>query len=347
LLFLAHRQIRAAFFLGIAAAAPVITYGVASVLHGGYWLPNSIALKGASPTAATHAPIVLLNRFESCLARAPYMGALLIAMLVLLAIPSIIRDKRASAMLGMVLGAALIHLTLADVGWAYRYEAYLIAAAITAIAFALGHMKISRDRWAAALMLLSAVAAVWLLSGRAIAAEHSIPQRSVAIYSQQIQMARFLSRFEEGASVAANDVGAINYYADINCLDLVGLGDRDVFRLRRQGIFTAPNIANLAASRGIQIAIVYDSWFRSGAMGQNSLLPSSWILVTRWRTPFGGYLGSDIVSFYAANPAEADKLEHDLGLFEPSLPPGIQIAGRGKFFPRPDSVLQIYPDVVN
>src|SRR6202042_2415569 len=108
-------------------AAPVGIYGVASVLHGDYWLPNSIALKGTSTTSVLHAPIELLRHFESCIVRAPHMGALLGAMIALLAVRGIAANTpagvRSRVMLDLVLGATMIHLALADVDWVYRYEA--------------------------------------------------------------------------------------------------------------------------------------------------------------------------------------------------------------------------------
>ena len=162
--------------------------------------------------------------------------------------------------------------------------------------------------------LVLAIVGSFTLAQRTVDAETTLPYRSTAVYSQQVQMARFLSRFEEGVSVAANDVGAINYYADIDCLDLVGLGDRDVFWLKRKGVYSTAALAKLAQDRKVQIAVVYDSWFSISPL--NSLsgppLPLSWIRVAQWRTPYGAYLGGDTVSFYATNPTEAAKLKSSL-----------------------------------
>lgn len=150
-------------------------------------------------------------------------------MVMLQTIPHVLADRRIRGTLEIVLGASLLHLFFADVGWGYRYEAYLIAAAIATIGCAIPDITISRDSWAIGTSLVFAVVGSWMLAQRTVGAEMTLPHMSTAVYSQQVQIARFLSRFEQGASVAANDVGAINYYANIDCLDLVGLGDRDVF----------------------------------------------------------------------------------------------------------------------
>ncbi len=53
-------------------------------------------------------------------------------------------------------------------------------------------------------------------------------------------MALFLKDFYAGNVVAANDMGAINYIADIRCLDLYGLASMEVADLKRAGGATTP-----------------------------------------------------------------------------------------------------------
>lgn len=107
LLFLVQKQMRAAVALGIAAVAPVATYGVFSVLHGGYWLANSIALKGFPAHTEARAPLELVGYFLSNLHSAPYMGMLLGVMVALLAVPGVVGDIRSRGVLGIVFGATL------------------------------------------------------------------------------------------------------------------------------------------------------------------------------------------------------------------------------------------------
>ena len=55
---------------------------------------------------------------------------------------------------------------------------------------------------------------------RGIASLGNIPQASKNIYEQQYQMGLFLETFYSSEKVAANDIGAIHFLADIQCLDL-------------------------------------------------------------------------------------------------------------------------------
>lgn len=203
----------------------------------------------------------------------------------------------------------------------------LVGAAIATLASAIPFVSASRDQWQVITCLGLAVFGAWTLAQRTVDTETMQPTRSKAVFSQQVQMARFLSEFEPGASVAANDIGAMNFYADIDCLDLVGQGDRDVFWMKRKRAYTTAALARLASTRGVKIALVYDSWFTVRPLYALSgpPLPPSWIRVERWCTAYGFCLGGDSVLFYAVNPSEAAKLKSSLDLFAPSLPPDVEV----------------------
>lgn len=325
LLYLLQRQIRDALMLGAAAATPVIVYGAISVWNGCYWLPHTIAMKGISGSAALHSPWALPLHFLSCLARAPHMIAVLGWTIAPLMSRNVRQNVRVRSLLLMVFGATMLHLALADVTWVYRYESYLIAASIAVVACSLPLLKIRRDWLAVTALLICGLAGFQMLSFRTVQAQGSLPYRSLAIFSQQVQMARFLGRYYQHSAVAANDIGAISYFANVDCLDLMGLGDKTVFWLAHQGVYSTRLISALATARHVKVAIVYDPWFTSGAVPVPSL-PASWTRVERWTTPYGFYLGGDTVSFYATDPSEVDGLKQSLAGYASSLPPDVRIA---------------------
>ena len=94
LLLMLERRVGAAFAVGAAAFVPVVGYGIISVMHGCDWLPHSIALKGISGKAASHSPVELLRHCATMLERAPYLGALLGIVAVLLMIGTVRADRR-------------------------------------------------------------------------------------------------------------------------------------------------------------------------------------------------------------------------------------------------------------
>jgi hypothetical protein len=113
--------------------------------------------------------------------------------------------------------------------------------------------------------------------------------------------------------VALNDIGAVNFLADIHCLDLWGLANAEVAAAKQNHTYQRRDIERLSQQTGVRIAIIYDSWFVNA-------LPPRWIRVGRWTVPDDVILGGDTVSFYAVNPAEAGHLSECLQDFSAELP---------------------------
>jgi hypothetical protein len=167
-------------------------------------------------------------------------------------------------------------------------------------------------------MLLLVILISSPLRVRAGKALRDTPQASHNIFEQQIQMADFLRQFYQGQVVAANDIGAIDFLADIRLVDLAGLGTRETARLKLKHIYGAPQIAAVAEQYQVQIALVYDSWFK---------IPPDWIKAGEWQIPDNVICGDSTVSFYAVNPSAALDLIERLQTFESQLPK--DVAQRG------------------
>ena len=135
------------------------------------------------------------------------------------------------------------------------------------------------------------------------------------IYEQQYQMGLFLQSYYQGQSVAANDIGAINFLADIKCVDLWGLANMDIARAKRDGSYGPKFIQEVAGSQKVKIAIVYDDWYiRYGG------LPESWAKVAEWTIQDNVVCGSDTASFYAVDPSQKDSLQQNLKTFSQAMP---------------------------
>lgn len=310
-----QKRWRWAILMSSLAWLPVIAYGAISLSKGWYWLPNSIAMKGASG-----------HRFFLRLLATSFGGPDLVAVLVALPITAYLvrSNRRVSLMLWTVFIAGCLHLSMANVGWVYRYEDYLLAAAVAASAVAFPTLqKAVRREPALALVLLVPTA---ILAGRSALATVQLPKYSHAVYLQQYQMAKFIHRYYDGSSIAANDIGAINFFNDLICVDLVGLANRDIFFAKRSNSYTTSVINSETRTAHISIAIVYDSWFsvKPTRFG-GPPLPRQWKRIARWKVPKTEGLGSDIVSFYAVKPEQAARLGRSLRNFSRSLPHGVEV----------------------
>lgn len=328
LILAAQRKWKPAFAIGLGAAIPVCSYAAFSLAHSGYWLPHSVALKGAQTRSESIAGTVwdLLQRARLNSVDGPWLVLLLIAVGAAFLSLAGRKRSRAAVPLALVLCAGCLHLCTAGVGRMSRYEDYLIGAGIIAVgcAFPAIVKQTAGPRFTVLWILFCAAGTSLLL--RAAVPAVLLPACARAIYTQQVQMARFVRTYYPNASVAANDVGAISYYSDIHCLDVVGLASSDVFFARRNGIYTTEYLQRLTAAQHVQIAIVYDSWFspeRPDLIG--IAVPPQWVRVARWSLPQMLQQGDKTVSFYAVAPGEAEHLRAALLQFEPTLPKGVTV----------------------
>jgi len=220
-----------------------------------------------------------------------------------------------------------LHLMAADVGWAFRYETYLIGAAVVAVASAwpsAWSLRRQAAQVAACFLILSSIVLVF----RSCLAAELLPQYSKSINLQQWQTARFLKAYYPKGAVAANDIGAITYVNDVHCFDMAGLASASVFEAKRKNGYTTHFLEQQAAARKTQLAVVYDSWFSKKwftVLG-GPPLPTSWIRVRRWTVPERNQLGDRTISFYAMSPEGATVLKGQLKDFEPTLPKEVTVS---------------------
>jgi hypothetical protein len=313
--------------VAMTAGMPVVLYAAFSMGHGGSWLPNSVALKGLSlpeGTGGGMAGAAALHFLVNAI-RAPWL--LLLVPLLLAVAPKLRRQDPGLARLAWVTGAAaLLHLLCADVGGVFRYEAYLLGVSVPLLACAAAKLwpswhQIPRFARVACLLLFAS------LGARSVVSACRLPLYAGNIYRQQWQVARFLDQYYTNGSVAANDIGAINEVADLHCLDMVGLASREVFLAKKGGYYTTAFLESQAEQRGVQVAVIYDSWFTSPQRVRlgGPQVPASWIRVRRWSVPEQLQLGDRTVSFYAVSPTGADLLRRQLDTFQPSLPKAVSV----------------------
>ncbi len=333
LIALTRRRWASAVAAAAGAILPVLTYGLISVIHGSYLLPNTILLKGARPSGVLDIFRVLTVDAAFSLGRAPHMAVLLGVVLLIGYVNYRTGSKVWSAgitMVALVVGSTILQLQLGAISsWKSgfcRYDAYLMTAGLLALLVSFREIQRSREKvimrpqtllqWiAAGLGLLFLFTP---LIGRGYRSLEHVSPGARNIYEQQVQMGRFLHRFYERATVAANDIGAINYFADIHCLDLFGLANRNVAARKMQGTYdTAESLDEITRENGAEIAIIYDHWFPNR--------PQRWTCIGEWTIHDNVVCGGETVTFYACRPSAVDKLVSSLQKFQPLLPAGVNV----------------------
>ncbi|MBZ5515434.1 MAG: hypothetical protein LAN62_11475 [Acidobacteriia bacterium] len=336
--FILRRQVRRGGLFALLGFLPIVSYGLVSKLHGWPWVPTSVLLKSGFASAGNPKLLLpdLLHRALINLRDGAHLVALILLVVLL---DAVARAKEGwvwnveRVMAGIFAGTGILQLGLARVGWFYRYDAYLVALGILAVACRFRVLKTvlevpltpgSKSRrdlvksGAALLLIIS----VFLCSVRGAIALKNTPQATANIFQQQFQMAMFVKRFYAHSTVALNDVGAVNYFADIHCLDLLGVTSPAVARLRMRGAYCREDVARLAADHRARIAIVPDFWF--DGMGG---LPSQWVRVGQWQIHNNVVTGSDTVSIYAVDSGEKESLLAHLAEFSAELPSDVVQSG--------------------
>ena len=132
---------------------------------------------------------------------------------------------------------------------------------------------------------------------------NSIPAATANIYEQQYQMGLFVKQYYTGRNVVLNDIGAVNYLAEIRCLDIWGLGTtiEEEWNIRNNKGRT--RLGNLIQNSAPSIAVVYDEAVTEFA--------PKWKKVAEWKIKEKIVCAYTKVSFYAlANGEEDDLLKH-------------------------------------
>jgi hypothetical protein len=229
----------------------------------------------------------------------------------------------------------ILHLVFAKTGWFYRYEAYLMVLAILVLAASLSkegaykllELEARKSLVCCVALVIVALIIAWPFFLRGYTALLKVPKATANIYRQQYQMGLFLRTFYEHQNVAVNDIGSVNYLADIKTLDLGGLTNRAVTESLLKGNFNTKVIQDLAILHNIKIAIVYDDWYEP--IGG---IPGQWIKAGRWKILDNVVCGSDTVSFYAVQKSEEEKLVKNLKSFSSCLPESVEEMGPYLYF---------------
>jgi hypothetical protein len=341
-----RRRWNIALGIMISSIMPLFAYQAVSVANGWRWLPNSVLVRAGAqdagitnsmesiifvPWTSPHFGKFILGGWNALLG-APYLAVLLGASLLVLVI-SLIGARRFWKQEHVILIAyiltALAHLQFGRIGHFYRYDAYLVALGIFVLAFSMVGLFNALRQWMSSsrtkaigggiVLLLTLQLTIPLLT-RSFLALPLIPKASQNIYQQQYQMGLFLQRYYGGQTVAANDVGAICFLADIHLVDLVGLASVDIYRLKELREFNTERVLRLCDAKHVNIVVAYAVWLEfEGLSGYQR----EWKQVGAWKIANNVVCGSNIVSFYAVRTAEELPLIQSLRSFSTTLPPGV------------------------
>lgn len=330
-----------AITLGMAALVPVMVYGALSVSHGWAPLPNPILLKGnvtylfailsqSPPFSASFVQSLVRLLGVEAIRNIMYVPEVAFVP-VLVILPMLLRPDNESGTWGtrrnlelLFLGTFVLHAEFGSTGWLFRYEAYLVAFAIFVVAWG--------GRWLQGLTLrgpnrgpkpirkivfitLLVIAALALFRRSTVGVVRAV-EGSKNVYEQQYQMGLFLRGFYQGEHVTAQDVGAINYLADIRCVDIMGLASMEPLAMSLVYSFERHVVDRWSGGQGIAVLYKKTLETRGG-------IPPRWVEAGEWTIQHNVVAGGPTVTFYSVDPSGTERLVASLRRFSPRLPPTV------------------------
>lgn len=327
------RKLGYAIVLGLISLTIPVVFGVISVAKGWFFFPTSILLK-AEPELSSWQSILNILGWNAAkeILKMEHISLLVFAAAGLLAL-SYFRHRKVAQRILLIniifIGTTLLHLNFAKTGWFYRYEAYLIVLGIFVLSQSLAVVVRHRSNDKRLLILhyfsLGLVALLILtpLTNRARKSLRNTHKATHNIFEQQYHMGLFIREFYDAGRIAANDIGVINYMANLNCIDIFGLGTVEAARAKRKNRYDTEFIDELCQTGNTGIALIYDEWY-----DEYGGVPPSWVKVGNWKvTGPSIVLGGLTVSFYAVDTTEINALSDNLKSFSHRLPNDIDQSG--------------------
>jgi hypothetical protein len=314
----AHRRIGAGVARRIAAvvgavAVPFVLFAAVNRALGGGLLPNSVLVKGNGTGTAVEPGGVGPGETIGRLTHDPLLVAIVAFAIGYMVLTWRRSDRHLVAAVTVVV-AALLHASLADIGWYERYQAYLIALGVYLALAVLGDVPpAQRGRGLVALLAV----AVLLTPAKALLLLRA-PQWADNMYRHTYQAGLFLDEYYDGEPVATDQLGYISLFHDGPLTDFEGLADYDVLRRVPDRAHIPEFRAELAEERGFRVAVL-------PAVTSAFAVPDTWVLggILRIEGPYQG-LSRDL-DVWATSPDDVAALQDHLRDFEPRLPDRVRL----------------------
>ena len=317
-----NKQIMKGIALGVGMLIPVCWLGFYSLSQGWFFLPNSLVLKGYGMNIQETKNV--FGFLVSWISKATSNTHAIVAMVVLYFCYTWKGSEKHKnrLWLGLALGCCILHFIFARYNHVYRYEAYLMAISWIVFWKTVTQSQLIRNYTDLKKQLFeSPTQAILYLALAASPLFRSIDSYSVGsramvnIFEQQVQSAQFVKRYYDKAVVGAIDVGAIAYYSNCRLLDLWGLGDLDIARLKLNNTYNPKAINAVCQNKKMEIAIAYG----------NNLDHPDWNIVESWIIYNNAVCSQDTIVFYAVSPTALPKLKSNLNQFHSLLPKTVKV----------------------
>ncbi len=318
------RNWKQVIFLAIAAALPVVIFGIYSIFQGGYFVPNSLLAKsnyvnGGLFGFITEVSKKILN--NSLLAALMFIPLVYYLLFPVRSIKEL-RSKPAHILILVIAMTTILHQVFASFGWMFRYEAYLLALMLTGFAITYEEWKNWFMRSSSFYKLITMVLAVVVLLPVLIRVQiPSFANRAMKnIHDQHLQMAAFVHENFPSSGIAMNDIGTTTFFNDdMRLFDMEGLGTLEILKVKKQ--FDSSFLKEYVSRHNIEIGIFYPHLYQGK-------IPADWEMVGSWEISEKFVAAGSLVGFYAIAPGTKEKLIKALRDYADKLPKDVHQKGQ-------------------
>ncbi|MFA5404687.1 MAG: hypothetical protein WC358_07105, partial [Ignavibacteria bacterium] len=325
LIFLYRKKGLIAFGVLFSAFLPLIIIGIVSISKGWYFFPNSVVLK--SPIAFNDFNSFVISVFNPNFFDLLWAYKRILILLIISAVMFFVyrKDKNSYAIKSSIflfVIVTLLQIQFAKLGSLLRYEMYIVVLGILINTIAIIKFLPGKNKKIKYIVIIFLCLLMIPFSISTFKAVKDVPTAMINVYQMQFKMSEFIKMYYDKNAIALNDIGAVNYYCDIHCVDLWGLANKEVADYRRTGTYDSEKIYKINKEKNTSIAIVFESWFeRYGG------IPSNWLMAGKWTIPNNITCGADSITFYAIDSINYLKLTSSLKMFSKELP--LQVKQKG------------------
>jgi len=333
-LLLLRGRFSLSFLLLIISLLPIILFGVLSLSNDAYFLPNSILLKGAITRFSTSKEVYkwIYELFYTTGFNDFHTGYLFTFMIISSACLWFLRVNREMNNFLFWFGlittlTTIFHIKLADVGYFFRYDAYLVFLFLVFIISSITQMRsmieikirsLEKFWQKTAFGLIIAFLLAPIIARGAIALKQ-VTEASHDRFVEHITIANFINKYYNNSVLVLNDIGAASFYSEATILDAYGLCNNEPIEFRKNTGYTKQDLYSWAQKSNAKIAILQTNWNEI-----SKRIPNEWIKVTEWQLPRNIVFGDTKIGIYSVDPSEKNILIKNLNEFSPLISDGIR-----------------------
>lgn len=325
LIFLYRKEMFVAFGILFSSFLPILIVGIISLSKGWYFFPNSVLLKSAVELSDIGSFISSIFNPKFLALLWAYKRILLLLIISILMLILYRKNKNFYAIkssLFIFIVVTLIHIQFAKLGSLLRYEMYIIVFGILINIISIIILLKEKDKKIKYFISVLLFLLMIPFSISSFKAMKDVPTAMTNIFQMQFQMSKFINKYYDKSTIALNDIGTVNYYCDIKCIDLWGLANKDIAEYRRKQTYNTGKINEINREKNTSVAIVFDAWF-----DKYGGIPSNWLLAGKWTIPNNITCGADSVTFFAMDSINFIKLQKNLKTYSKELPQQVKQKG--------------------